>query len=62
MHVKNPLAKTESCSVNVKELISARLGLWLGTAPSEVKLQGDLALQEPPYRSTEWIYHFVECI
>ena len=32
--------------VNVKELISALLGVWLGTAPFGVKLMGDLALSD----------------
>ena len=33
-------------SVHVKELISALLGVWLGTAPFGVKLMGDLALSD----------------
>ena len=33
-------------SVNVKELIFALLGVWLGTALFGVKLMGDLALSD----------------
>ena len=33
-------------SVNVKELISALLGVWLGTTPFGVKLMGNLALSD----------------
>ena len=50
--------------VNVKELISALLGVWLGTAPFGVKLMSDLALSDWKFTlkrvNLEWIFSLKE--
>ena len=51
-------------SVNVKELIFALLGVWLGTTPFGVKLMGDLALSDWKFTLNslvlEWIFSLKE--